>query len=377
MNGNKIIKMFESISQFDTFSKYNSSLERIFKNRSFKNFLHTLKNPTKFKNDFDDNKKGEGKFFSDNLDFNDELINEIKSRENEDFFSEKNDLKNKKKSKSKEIKKEKIIKKKQIILENTDPFKYHPNYKAIYKYVPTVKFTEPTNYISPLKKKEKEIKSDNIEKKTKQIIKLPKIKESILITNLPIENNNQNTLENNNNFSTNITTNNNNENKYLNKNESINDNSENHFNKSKSQNKIILNNNKLIPSISKSNHALKFSQYTWRKNNIISKQLDKLTYLEPINYLENIDKVIDFNKMSSRSDKNLLNNPSSLENPPICYYKPKYDFIERNPSMISFSKNYDNKNSKQFLLRKLWGSYNFTSEYQLIDNNKLNENKME
>jgi len=86
MNGNKIIKMFESISQFDTFSKYNSSLERIFKNRSFKNFLHTLKNPTKFKNDFDDNKKGEGKFFSDNLDFNDELINEIKSRENEDFF---------------------------------------------------------------------------------------------------------------------------------------------------------------------------------------------------------------------------------------------------------------------------------------------------
>ena len=377
MNGKKIVKMFESISQFDTFSKYNSSLERIFKNRSFKDFLHTLKNPTKLKSDFNDNKKGEGKFFSDNLDFDDELINEIKTIENEDFFNEKNDLKNKKKDKSlKEIKKEKIIKKK-IIIENPDPFKYHPNYNAIYKYVPTVKFTEPTNYISPLKKKEKEFKSESIEKKkTRKKIKFPKIKESILITSLPIENNNQNSLENNN-FSTNITTNNNNDSKYLNnKNDSIN-NSENQINKSKSQNKIISNNNKLLPPISKSNHALKFSHYSWRKNNIISKQLDKLTYLEPINYLENIDRILDFNKMSSRSEKNLINNPSTLDNPPICYYKPKYNFIERNPSMITFSKNSDNKKTKQFLLRKLWGSYNITSDYQLVDNSKLNANKIE
>ena len=375
MNGKKIVKMFESISQFDTFSKYNSSLERIFKNRSFKDFLHTLKNPTKLKSDFNDNKKGEGKFFSDNIDFDDELINEMKSNENEDFFSEKNDLKNKKKDKSlKEIKKEKIIKKK-IIIENPDPFKYHPNYNAIYKYVPTVKFTEPTNYISPLKKKEKEFKSESIEKKkTKPKIKIPKIKESILITSLPIENN-QNSLENNN--STNITTNNNNESKSLNnKNDSIN-NSENQINKSKSQIKIISNNNNLLPPILKSNHALKFSQYTWRKNNIISKQLDKLTYLEPINYLENIDRILDFNKMSSRSEKNLINNPSTLDNPPICYYKPNYNFIERNSPMISFSRNFDNKKSKQFLLRKIWGSYNFTSEYQLVDNEKLNENKIE
>ena len=377
MNGKKIVKMFESISQFDTFSKYNSSLERIFKNRSFKDFLHTLKNPTKLKSDFNDNKKGEGKFFSDNLDFDDELINEIKTIENEDFFNEKNDLKNKKKDKSlKEIKKEKIIKKK-IIIENPDPFKYHPNYNAIYKYVPTVKFTEPTNYISPLKKKEKEFKSESIEKKkTRKKIKFPKIKESILITSLPIENNNQNSLENNN-FSTNITTNNNNDSKYLNnKNDSIN-NSENQINKSKSQNKIITNNNKLLPPISKSNHALKFSHYSWRKNNIVSKQLDKLTYLEPINYLENIDRILDFNKMSSRSEKNLINNPSTLDNPPICYYKPKYNFIERNPSMITFSKNSDNKKTKQFLLRKLWGSYNITSDYQLVDNSKLNANKIE
>jgi hypothetical protein len=376
MSGNKIVKMFESIPQFDTFSKYNSSLERIFKNRSFKDFLHSLKNPTKFKSDFDDNKKGEGKFFSDNIDFDDELINEMKSNENEDFFSEKNDLKNKKKNKNlKEIKKCKIIKKK-IIIENPDPFKYHPNYKAIYKYVPTVKFTEPTNYISPLKKKEKEFKSESIEKKkTKPKIKIPKIKESILITSLPIENN-QNSLENNN--STNITTNNNNESKSLNnKNESIIHNSENQINKSKSQIKIISNNNNLLPPILKSNHALKFSQYTWRKNNIISKQSDKLTYLEPINYLENIDKILDFNKMSSRSEKNLINNPSTLDNPPICYYKPKYNFIERNPSMITFSKNSDNKKTKQFLLRKLWGSYNITSDYQLVDNSKLNANKIE
>lgn len=81
--------------------------------------------------------------------------------------------------------------------------------------------------------------------------------------------------------------------------------------------------------------------------------------------------------MSSRSEKNLINNPSTLDNPPICYYKPNYNFIERNSPMISFSRNFDNKKSKQFLLRKIWGSYNFTSEYQLVDNEKLNENKIE
>ena len=106
-------------------------------------------------------------------------------------------------------------------------------------------------------------------------------------------------------------------------------------------------------------------------------KLDKLTYLEPINYFENINKIMDFNKMNSRTE-NILNNPSSLENPSIYYYEPKYNYIEKNSPIISFNNSTKQlKKSKKFLLKKLLGSYNFSSEYQLIDNNKLNESKKE
>ncbi len=365
MSDNKIIEMFDSIPKFDYYSKYSFGLQKVFKNCSLKHLIQELKSPKKI-NELEDQNK-EVKFYDENILDNNLDSNMIK-KENVDFFDKKYDKKNLKKNHSFKQRPNKMIslKKKNFLPFNPDPYKYNPNYNSIYKNVPSVKFMKPIKYISPLKKKDNS--SISIEKKKK--LKIPKIKHN---QNLNIINNSENkSLENNNiyniqNSSTNLTTNNNNESNIINK---INT-TEGKLNKSKSQNKYILKRN-YLPTISKNNHALKFSQYTSRKY-IIPTKLDKLTYLEPINYLENINKVIDFNKMNSRTE-NILNNPSSLDNPSICYYEPKYNFVEKNTPIISFSNSIKKlKKSKKFLLKKLWGSYNISSDYQLIDNNKLNE----
>ena len=373
MSDNKIVEMFDSIPKFDYFSKYSFSLQKVFQNSSLKNFIKELKSPKKI--NVLQNQNEQVKFYDDNniIDLDNNLDSNMIKKENIDFFNKKYDEKNMKKNHSfKQFKSNKIIslKKKSFLPFNPDPCKYNPNYNAIYKNVPSVKIMKPIKYISPLKKKE----SSNISIEKKNKVKIPKIKQSL---NLNIINNYKNkSLENKNiyniqNSSTNLTTNNNYESNIINK---IN-NTEGKLNKSKSQNKYFLKKN-YLPLISKNNHALKFSHYTSRKY-IIPTKLDKLTYLEPINYFENINKVIDFNKMNSRTE-NILKNPSFLENPSICYYEPKYNFIDQKSPIISFcSPKKQLKKSKKFLLKKLWGSYNFSSDYQLIDNNKLNQSKKE
>ena len=348
MSDNKIIEMFDSIPKFDYYSKYSFGLQKVFKNCSLKHLIQELKSPKKI-NELEDQNK-EVKFYDENILDNNLDSNMIK-KENVDFFDKKYDKKNLKKNHSFKQRPNKMIslKKKNFLPFNPDPYKYNPNYNSIYKNVPSVKFMKPIKYISPLKKKDNE--SISLEKKNK--LKIPKIKQSF---NLNILNNYKNNFIKNNNI-----------------NEIIN--TEGKLKKSKSQNKYYIKKNHL-PPISKNNHALKFSQYTSRKY-IIPMKLDKLTYLEPINYFENINKIMDFNKMNSRTE-NILNNPSSLENPSIYYYEPKYNYIEKNSPIISFNNSTKQlKKSKKFLLKKLLGSYNFSSEYQLIDNNKLKESKKE
>ena len=43
MSEKKTIRMFESIPKFETYSHYNSTLEKFFKNNSLKNLITTLK----------------------------------------------------------------------------------------------------------------------------------------------------------------------------------------------------------------------------------------------------------------------------------------------------------------------------------------------
>ena len=43
MKGKQIARMFESIPKFDTYSHYNSTLEKLFKSNSLKTLIETLK----------------------------------------------------------------------------------------------------------------------------------------------------------------------------------------------------------------------------------------------------------------------------------------------------------------------------------------------
>ena len=352
MGDSKDIEMFDSIPKFDTYSKYNQTLERIFKNSSLNSLLRDLKNPKTF-NDLDDgNPKNHEKHFTDNLVNLENQIAKGKNiiDENDDPFDVKYDLKNLKKKEENEEKTEttKIIhKKKKVLPDNPDPFKYHPNYNAIYKNIPKVKFVLPVEVKSPLKKKEEEKKNIKlIDKKIKlKPIEVEK-KSSILITELE----HKNTLGNNN-ISTQVKTE---ESKETDKSQTI---------KKKKE----------LPPISKSNHALKFSQYTWRKF-IIPEQNDKISYLEPYDYLEGVDKIFDFSKIPPRKEMDMLNK-SNLETPSINYYNPKYTLLEARSPEVSFTNKSIalNKNYKKYLLKKLWASYNVTQEYQLVDNDKLGE----
>ena len=120
------------------------------------------------------------------------------------------------------------------------------------------------------------------------------------------------------------------------------------------------------------NHALRFSKYISRKMDFNNKDhIDKISYLEPYDYLNNKNNnSIDFRKMAYRRDKDLINS-YSLGIPSIYDYNPKYDLVEKKVSPVLFTPHNDIKNTKQYLLRKLWGSYEVSSDYTLISKNKI------
>ena len=348
----KDIEMFDSIPKFETYSKYSQTLGRVFKNSSLNSLLRDLKNPKTF-NDLDDgNPKNHEKFFTDNIVNLENQIAKGKNiiDENDDPFDVKYDLKNLKKKEQTEEKSDitKIThKKKKVLPDNPDPFKYHPNYNAIYKNSPAVKFKLPVEVKSPLKKKEEEKNTKLIDKKIKlQPLEIENKKSSILITEIDHKNTSVN-----NNISTQVKTEESKE-----------------VEQSKTSKK-----KKELPPISKSNHALRFSHYTWRKF-IIPEQNEKISYLEPYDYLDGVDKGVDFSKVPPRKEMDMLNKPN-LETPSINYYNPKYTLLEARIPEVLFSHRSHalNRNNRRYLLNKLWASYNVTQEYKLVDNEKLGE----
>lgn len=112
-------------------------------------------------------------------------------------------------------------------------------------------------------------------------------------------------------------------------------------------------------------HALRFSQYPDRKTMIQPFSVDKLSYVEPFDYLTNINKAVDFKKMKERCDGDLIN-VSTLANPSIGYYEPKYDIIVKKAPRINFSPRKNLKLSKKFLIKKIWNSYEVPVGYQLV-----------
>ncbi len=122
----------------------------------------------------------------------------------------------------------------------------------------------------------------------------------------------------------------------------------------------------------KNNHTFRFSKYSPRKENVL-KVNNKVSYLEPYDYLSVKNKTIDFKKMSYRNEKTLINT-AVLKNPSMCLYNPKYKYLEQNIARIKFNKE-EFKNSikqiKQGILNKVMTSYEVNKDYITVDNSKI------
>ena len=232
--------------------------------------------------------------------------------------------------------------------EYPDPLKYNPNYNSIFKKIPGFKMGSGFNKNEKLKKlknmKNKLIKDSNIKNDVKN------------------NKNDKNKEDENILFKTNIKIN-------KDKSKTIN------VNKKELSLPPILgreNNIKLKNDESKNNNhntIISKSNNKYNKKNIRLNTLDKNS-----NFNILINKVVDFEKMSSRND-NFLINSNSLKTPSFGKYTPKYNFIENKIQNIKFSPFGMNKNSKKYKLYKMMRSYHIPTEYQLIDNNKLSNDK--
>ena len=363
----EMIQLFDSISKFNTYSKYSNSLKKIFKNKSLKDYIKSLKNPIHVEgfqliNDFDKRtskleeedefhilpkgylKKGK------QLD----LLHEESNPEPEEKkeMPNNNTLNKNDNAKSMTNFNISLIKKNQEL----DPFKYNPNYNSIYKNIHSFKIILPSKKIINKKAKSQTFLTINKKKKIKRTKKNIKII-NIDNANCEKEKNFRNII--NNNFSEN-----NLKSRNYNSFPALNDFS--YLSRTKSKNK----NNKKDKN--KENHAFRFSKYIPRKMNIynVNKRLTYLNYhfYSPSN---KNNKAIDFNKMENR-DSNRWINMTLLKNPSIYYYNPKYDSIEKQPLKILFNPNDFVKNNKKYLIKKIWASYNVKKDYESIDNDKLN-----
>lgn len=118
-----------------------------------------------------------------------------------------------------------------------------------------------------------------------------------------------------------------------------------------------------IPKTTK-NNALRFSQYTLRKDIVNSDFPSVVSYIGQPNILNEIKKggLIDFNKYQKRK----FNEVFGLKGVPSGGdYNPKYHLVQKNFLNIDKYKNAE-LNRKKNLLRKLWKSNSLTTEFQIV-----------
>ncbi len=357
MKGKQIARMFESIPKFDTYSHYNSTLEKLFKSNSLKALIETLKRQKEISEIslLDQISKVNSDEPIDIYADEDSDLKKIQNEEVYDIFDEENDEKNNSHNKKEdknismswrvdpaEIKKRKIA-------PQLDPFKYHPNYNAIYRNIPSVKIIDPKKTLSKMdnKSKSKNKKKSKEKKQEKKFL----TEANLLLNKAQSKSVKLNTLAN-------IKS----------------------VDKSKNKNKLKLpiltklSKIKIDNSIKDNNHSMRFSKYIPRKYNIHENN-NVISYLEPINYIKpkSQTKSIDFDKMLHRSEKNLVY-ASKLKNPSFGQYNPKYTYIDKNEKVRLFNpEEKDLLSRKKYLMRKLWASYNVNTEYELVDNRKINK----
>ena len=153
----------------------------------------------------------------------------------------------------------------------------------------------------------------------------------------------------------------------------------------------IVKNNKIYER--DDNHALRFSKYGNHKSLFFDNTNESEENYEQKNNYNNkydsnsisCDKInmkkiitVNFDKMMSRKDNDLINN-YSLKTPSFNRYSPNYDFVKNSPAKISFSyHNLSNNdiNKKKNLLRKIMASYNVDTEFHIFNKDQLASNRI-
>ena len=362
----KIIKFLKSVRKFNSLSKYGESLEKLFKKNCVKGLIKSLNKQKVFTPESILDSKLEKKRPEDIYDNKDEENQNQKSLLD---YNYKDYLKRKK-----EIKMEKKKKKKEpwSINDRTpripmpkisyDLFKYNPNYDYLYKRVPSYTFDK-----SPIKRK---IFNKEIKVKPEINLKTVNVKASR-------NNKNINANVNKNFFHTQVNIKMNK--KHLPLFNSISCNSNLDINNKNKIKKIDRNSTneeiKLQKTYDKSNHCFRFTDYSQRKPITLKKINDKVSYIEPYDYLKNKNILVNYKKMISRNDRNSIFTYDS-NSPSMFKYSPKYDYIEPEQKKICFDPNsfrQTKEYKKNKIMKKILTSYDVSKDYLSIDNSKLGD----
>lgn len=376
MKSLKAITLLNSIPKISIYSNYGINLERIFEKHSLGNLIKTLK----FKKDYINQMKKESteaiKINEEYDIFEKQKKDKARKEENEiDIFSlPVSKSEPKLKIQKKHIKNYFFIKKNKVEFDsNSLAYKYYPNFNSIDKNVPSVRIIKP-NFIDKLNKKynifNQEIKKKiNNDDSIKEMKKNNDKKKDINI----FINDNQylNTINNYKSFKypKNI------KNKIINFRNNNSQSTNNKSNNSKKSLKSIEATHRFKTEIPLKTPKKPKSKLTSNdKLPCLSSQKDEeiinnnSNNITPFHYK---NRAIDFTKMKSHKFLNLKN---IEQMPDFCSYEPKYNLVEKRQYNIFFNKLPENDKSrkKRNLLNKILTSYEVESNYQTIDNNKLN-----
>ena len=331
----KLIGILNPIGNFNTYSKYSDSLEKVFHKKCLRTLLFSLKNPIKLDNE--------------------EIAEKLSKKETERYHSRDSNkkclldynyddyLKRQKElfSQAKKTEPWSInlnTPRMPQTQRNLDFYKYNPNYNSIYKNIPSFVFVPKSkrtiDYEDSKFNHKAKINTRNLCSKDNHINKSKSVGNKFFPLLTSISNKSIKTEASKNNVN------------------------------NKNKDNILYN---------RDNHSFRFSKYCSRKP-VEAKVNNRVTYLENYDYVTHMNKTIDFQKMAKRNDKNLLINTYTLKNPSMCYYNPNYNCVEIKPKDISFNpddfkKSQSYKKNKQ--LKKILVSYDVNKEYATIDNTKL------
>ena len=393
MSTNKTIKMLESIGNIDSFSNYNIELNKKFKDCSLKSLIRSLKLkqnrlPTEYLDELYQ------KYPYENYEQEDYSIKEeeiAKLIENQIKMNNQNQSSNINLSKSSIYEHNNRFNKnsnKKLIGDDSspDPFRYSPNYKYLYKNVPSV-------IMAPSKIFNKEKQNERITLNKTQKKKNLSQADSIMVKNNYKE---SKTIEKNKSFDKNSII----EKKILDNNDRKKNVSRNDNNKEDAYFRELKKDSLSLPLITttnivgkmsssskklntesseKNNHALRFSKYLARKDNF-SGSTNEISYFNSDNYYKNPKCAVNYRKMSSRKKNYIIYN-NLLDVPGFGRYNPRYNVIEKNPTNVfisAISHGHKDIDKRRYLLIKMLGSYNkLGKEFKCVDNDKLcNDNKI-